>query len=111
MKLLSEQEVIETIHKTILSFFEPINDDEEHVMTPEELKLLTVNKTICKAIRALPDQSSKTHAETKEIVDTFKEILGILCDAIDHRNFEDYDKYRKVIEAAIAMIVKEEGKS
>lgn len=111
MKLLSEQEVIETIHKTILSFFEPINDNEEHVMTPEELKLLTINKTICKEIRNLSDKSSKTSAETKEKIDAFKEILGILCDAIDHRNFEDYDKYRKVIEDAIAMFVKEEGKA
>ena len=41
------------VHSTILSFFEPLTEEEERPFTKEELLLLSVNKAICTEIEKM----------------------------------------------------------
>ena len=53
-KYISEDAVIDLIHKTILTFFDFADDDDEDTPISEKDKLLlTVNKTICNAIKEM----------------------------------------------------------
>lgn len=53
--VVSREAVIDLIHKTILTFFDIADDDDEDTPISEKDKLLlTVNKTICNAIKDMP---------------------------------------------------------
>ena len=43
--------IIDAVHSTICTFFEPVPDDSEAPMTPFDSRLLAVNKEICNRIR------------------------------------------------------------
>lgn len=52
--VVSREAVIDLIHKTILTFFDIADDDDEDTSISEKDKLLlTVNKTICNAIKEM----------------------------------------------------------
>jgi hypothetical protein len=52
--VISEQSVINTIHKTIYSFFDVVEDDSGEPMNEKDKLLLRVNKAICNEIKELP---------------------------------------------------------
>jgi rubrerythrin len=52
--VISEQSVINTIHKTIYNFFDVVEDDSEEPMNEKDKLLLRVNKAICNEIKKLP---------------------------------------------------------
>lgn len=51
--------IIDAVHGTICTFFEPVSDDSEAPMTPFDSRLLTVNKEICNRIREIFDAYSR----------------------------------------------------
>ena len=52
--VISEQSVINTIHKTIYSFFDVVENDSGEPMNEKDKLLLRVNKAICNEIKKLP---------------------------------------------------------
>lgn len=48
-----KQEIINIVHRTVLSFFD-VSLDEESYFTETEKTLLEVNKAICNAVKKMP---------------------------------------------------------
>ena len=55
--------IIDAVHGTICSFFEPVTDDSEAPMTPFDSRLLTVNKEVCNRIREIFESYSRKEQE------------------------------------------------
>ena len=51
---ISKTEVINAIHKTIYEFFDIADDDSEELINDKDKLLLTINKAISNAVKALP---------------------------------------------------------
>lgn len=51
---ITKAEVIDTIHKTIYGFFDIADDDSEEPMSDKDKLLLTINKALSNAVKALP---------------------------------------------------------
>lgn len=51
---VTKAEVIDTIHKTIYGFFDIADDDSEEPINDKDELLLTINKAISNAVKALP---------------------------------------------------------
>ena len=51
---ITKAEVINTIHKTIYGFFDIADDDSEEPINDKDKLLLTINKAISNAVKALP---------------------------------------------------------
>ncbi len=51
---ISRQAVINTIHKTIYGFFDVVDDDSEEPINDKDKLLLSINKGISNAVKALP---------------------------------------------------------
>ncbi len=63
---ITKAEVINTIHKTIYGFFDIADDDSEESINDKDKLLLTINKAISNAVKALPSvtpQSRTGHWE------------------------------------------------
>lgn len=55
--------IIDAVHGTICSFFEPVTDDSGEPMTPFDGRLLTVNKEVCNRIREIFESYSRKEQE------------------------------------------------
>ena len=55
--------IIDAVHGTICTFFEPVPDDSEAPMTPFDSRLLTVNKAVCNRIREIFESYSRKEQE------------------------------------------------
>lgn len=55
---INKAEVINTIHKTIYGFFDIADDDSEEPINDKDELLLTINKAISNAVKALPPVTS-----------------------------------------------------
>lgn len=55
--------IIDAVHGTICDFFEPVNDDSEAPMTPNDRRLLTINKEICNRIKEIFESYSRKEQE------------------------------------------------
>lgn len=51
---ITKAEAINTIHKTIYGFFDIADDDSEEPINDKDKLLLTINKAISNAVKALP---------------------------------------------------------
>lgn len=56
---ITKAEVINTIHKTIYGFFDIADDDSEEPINDKDKLLLTINKAISNAVKALPSVASQ----------------------------------------------------
>ena len=59
MKIIYEKDAIDALHKTMLEFFKTDGDDEPKFITASEKMLLSVNKAISNALKALPSAQSE----------------------------------------------------
>ena len=75
--------ITDIVHKTIYTFFDVCGDDEEVPMTDKDELLLSVNKAICKSIRAL-EQEPCGDLISRETVKAYKYHRTM------YPNFEDY---------------------
>lgn len=57
---MTKNAVIDVVHKTIYGFFDVTADDSEEPISEKDKLLLEVNKTVCNAIKAMPDEERKT---------------------------------------------------
>ena len=61
MKIIYEKDAIDALHKTMLEFFKTDGDDEPEFITASEKMLLSVNKAISNALKALPSAQPEPH--------------------------------------------------
>lgn len=52
--LISRQAVIDAVHHAIYEFFNVVEDDDESPITHKDVKLLELNKSICRRVKDLP---------------------------------------------------------
>lgn len=60
MKIIYEKDAIDALHKTMLEFFKTDGDNDPEFITASEKMLLSVNKAISKALKALPSAQPET---------------------------------------------------
>ena len=53
---MSNDAVIDVVHKTIYGFFDVAADDSEEPMSEKDKLLLEVNKAVCNAIKEMPEE-------------------------------------------------------
>lgn len=57
---MTKDAVIDCVHRTIYGFIDVVADDSEEPISEKDKLLLEVNKEVCSAIKAMPDEERKT---------------------------------------------------
>lgn len=78
MKIIYEKDAIDALHKTMLEFFKTDGDDEPEFITASEKMLLSVNKAISNALKALPSAQTDVADENLQFTEQEKEFLCML---------------------------------
>jgi hypothetical protein len=77
---VTKVEVINTIHKTIYGFFDIADDDSEEPINDKDKLLLTINKTISNAVKALPSVTpQRSRGKWIHWTDDYKDYVTCSC--------------------------------